>query len=246
MEAKRTFLEIAARELEASPGDLEVADGVVYVRGAPERKITVMDTVLAAHFKYGTTISGRGLYIKPKSFVDPETGACDPDSTVAHACTVAEVEVDTETGEVTVLQLASAYEVGRAVNPKLVEGQIIGGSLMGMSHALVETVYPYYPSILHQALSFRDYVIPRSVNIPEIKSTIIGYPSKTGPYGVKGVGEMTANSPPAAIVNAIHDAVGIWITDLPITPEKVLEALREKERTSKPDGHDPNMVRRVD
>ena len=194
----------------------------------------MMDAVLAAHFKYGRTVSGRGMYIKPKSYVDPDTGTCDPDSTVGHACTIAEVEVDTETGEVRVLKLINAYEVGRAVNPKLIEGQIIGGSVMGMAHALMETVYPYYPSIENQVISFKDYVLPSALDIPEIKSVVVEYPSKTGPYGVKGMGEMTANSPPPAIVNAIYDAIGVWITELPITPEKVLKALEQKKGGGKP------------
>ncbi|HSG17156.1 MAG TPA: molybdopterin cofactor-binding domain-containing protein, partial [Anaerolineae bacterium] len=136
-EARKVMLEVAGDELEASPDDLETdGQGNIFVRGAPSRSIHIVDLALAAHFKYAKSISGRGMFMKPKSDVDPETGAMDPDSTEAHACTVAEVEVDTETGEVTVLSLKSAYEVGRQVNPALVEGQIRGGSLMGMGHAL--------------------------------------------------------------------------------------------------------------
>jgi CO/xanthine dehydrogenase Mo-binding subunit len=225
LEAKRALLEVAADEMEASADDLMVSDGDIYVQGSPDRKISVFDTALAAHFKHGRTISGRGIYLKPKSGVDPETGACDPDSTEAHATTVADVEVDTETGEVRVLRLASAYEVGRQVNPKMVEGQIIGGAVMGMAHTLMESVFPYYPSADHQAGSFADYLIPTALDVPEIQSVVLEYPSANGPYGVKGIGEMTANSPMPAIVNAIYDAVGVWITDLPVTPEKVLRAL---------------------
>jgi CO/xanthine dehydrogenase Mo-binding subunit len=227
-EAKRALLEVAADEMEASADDLAVSDGEIYVQGSPDRKISVFDTALAAHFKYGRTISGRGIYLKTKSSVDPETGACDPDSTEAHATTVADVEVDTETGEVRVLRLASAYEVGRQVNPKMVEGQIIGGAVMGMAHTLMESVFPYYPSTDHQAGSFADYLLPTALDVPEIQSVVLEYPSANGPYGVKGIGEMTANSPMPAIVNAIYDAVGVWITDLPVTPEKVLRALEEQ------------------
>ncbi|MBF8285112.1 MAG: xanthine dehydrogenase family protein molybdopterin-binding subunit, partial [Anaerolineales bacterium] len=130
-EAKKALFEVAGEELEASPDDLEIANAEIYVRGSPQRKKSVFDTALAAHFKYGKTISGRGMFLKQKSAIDPETGACDPDSTEAHVTTVAEVEVDTETGEVKVLKLSSAYEVGRQVNPKMVEGQIVGGAVMG-------------------------------------------------------------------------------------------------------------------
>ena len=166
--------------------------------------------------------------MKPKSDVDPETGAMDPDSTEAHACTVAEVEVDTETGEVKVLSIKSAYEIGRQVNPALVKGQIEGGSVMGMSHALLETTAPYYPAIDHSPGGFSDYLIPGSADIPEIESVVLEVPSSTGPFGVKGVGEMTANSPIPAIVNAINNAIGVRITELPVTPEKILRALEMK------------------
>jgi CO/xanthine dehydrogenase Mo-binding subunit len=231
LEAKRAMLEVAAEEMEAAVDDLMVSDGEIYVQGSPDRKISVFNTALAAHFKYGKTISGRGMYLKPKSDLDPETGACDPDSTEAHAATVADVEVDTETGEVTVLRLSSAYEVGRQVNPKMVQGQIMGGAVMGMAHALMEGVFPYYPSVEYHTGSFAEYLLPTALDLPAIESTVIEYPSSNGPYGVKGVGEMTANSPIPAIVNAIYDAVGVYITDLPVTPEKVLRALEAKQES---------------
>ncbi|MEJ2263961.1 MAG: molybdopterin-dependent oxidoreductase [Anaerolineales bacterium] len=228
-EARKALMEVAAEELEVSPDDLETdGQGNIRVVGTPSRSVNIVDVALAAHFKYGKTISGRGMYMKPKSDVDPDTGEMDPDSTEAHACTVAEVEVDTETGEVTVISLKSAYEIGRQVNPALVEGQIRGGSLMGMSHALYETTAPYYPAVDHAPVNFSEYVIPGLTELPQIESLVLEYPSVNGPYGVKGVGEMTANSPIPAIVNAIYDAVGVRITELPVTPEKILRALEEK------------------
>jgi len=228
-EARKAMLEVAADELEANPDDLDTdGQGHIFVKGSPDRQIHLVDLALAAHFKHAKTISGRGMYMKPKSDVDPETGAMDPDSTEAHACTVAEVEVDTETGEVTVISLKSAYEVGQQVNPKLVEGQIVGGAFMGMAHALYETVDPYYPAIDHKPTNFGDYSLPGPNEMPIIEAEVLEFPSSTGPFGVKGVGEMTANSPIPAIINAIHDAVGVRITELPVTPEKVLRALEEK------------------
>ncbi len=229
-EARQVMLEVAGEELEASPADLET-DGLghVHVRGVPDRSIHLVDLALAAHFKHARTISGRGMFMKPKSDVDPETGAMDPDSTEAHACTVADVEVDTETGAVTVLSIRSAYEVGRQVNPALVQGQITGGSLMGMAHALYETTAPYYPAIDHSPGGFSDYLLPGPQDLPAIESVVLEVPSASGPFGVKGVGEMTANSPIPAIVNAIYDAVGVRITELPVTPEKILRALEAKE-----------------
>jgi CO/xanthine dehydrogenase Mo-binding subunit len=229
-EARQVMMEVAADELEVSPDDLEPdGQGNIVVKGMPNRSINIVNLALAAHFKYGKTISGRGMYMKPKSEVDPETGAMDPDSTEAHACTVAEVEVDTETGEVTVLSIKSAYEIGRQVNPALVEGQIRGGSLMGMAHALYETTAPYYPAIDHSPGGFSEYLLPGPTELPAMESVVLEYPSSNGPFGVKGIGEMTANSPIPAIVNAIHNAIGVRITELPVTPEKILRALEEKE-----------------
>jgi CO/xanthine dehydrogenase Mo-binding subunit len=228
-EARKVMLEVAGEELEVSAEDLETdGQGNIRVKGSPDRSINIVNLALAAHFKHGKTISGRGMFMKPKSEVDPETGAMDPDSTEAHACTVAEVEVDTETGEVTVLSLKSAYEIGCEVNPALVKGQITGGSFMGMAHALYETTAPYYPVQEHNPSSFSDYILPGPTELPVIESVVLEYPSSTGPFGVKGVGEMTANPPIPAIVNAINNALGVRITDLPVTPEKILRALEAK------------------
>lgn len=233
-EAREAMLRVAGLELEAAPEDLETdGSGNIVVKGSPGSSISVEDVALAAHFKHGETISGRGIYMKPKSEVDPETGAMDPDSTEAHACTVATVEVDTETGVVTVVGLKSAYEIGQCVNPRLVDGQIVGGAWMGMSHALYETTTPYYPETTHGPRDFGTYLMPGPAELPEIQSVVLEVPSSTGPYGVKGVGEMTANSPIPAIVNAIYDAIGVRIDELPITPELVLRALESKEIAEK-------------
>ena len=230
-EARKAMLEVAADELEVSPDDLDTdGKGNIYVKGSPDRKIDLVNLALAAHFKYGKTISGRGIYIKPKSPVDPETGKMDPDSTEAHACVVADVEVDAETGEVAVLSLKSAYEVGRQINPALVKGQISGGSFMGMSHALYETTAPYYPSPDHAPGSFNEYIIPGPRELPAMESVVLEYPSSTGPYGVKGVGEMTANPSIPAIINAISNAIGVRLTEYPVTPEKVLRAVQQSPK----------------
>jgi CO/xanthine dehydrogenase Mo-binding subunit len=171
-------------------------------------------------------ISGRGIFLQPRSYPEPETGKMTPATCYAHACTVAEVEVDTETGEVTVLALKSAYEVGRALNPRMVEQQIIGGAWMGLSHALYETTEPYYPDRSHGPTDFNQYLMPGPGDLPRFENVIIERPAKDGPFGAKGVGEMTANSPIPAIANAIFDAVGVRVDSLPITPEKVLRGIQ--------------------
>jgi CO/xanthine dehydrogenase Mo-binding subunit len=232
-EAREALMQVAAEELEAGPEDL-VADGKgnIHVVGVPGKSVSLVDVALAAHFKHGRTIAGRGMFLPSRSFPDPKTGKMSPATTYAHACTVAEVEVDTETGEVTVLSLKSAYEIGRALNPKMVEQQIVGGAWMGMSHALYETTEPYYPDRRHGPLDFNSYLMPGPGDLPEFEGVILERPSVDGPYGAKGVGEMTANSPIPAIANAIYDAVGVRVDSLPITPEKVLRGILAKEGTA--------------
>ncbi|GAA3090168.1 xanthine dehydrogenase family protein molybdopterin-binding subunit [Nonomuraea salmonea] len=228
-EAREVMLQVAADELEVDAGDLET-DGTGYVRlkGSAERKIHVSEVALAAHFRQGRTISGRGMFLKEPSPVVPETGEMDPDSCQAHACTVAEVEVDDETGVIEVLRLYNTYEVGRALNPAIATQQVEGGAWMGLSHALFESTEPYYPhSREHGPLDFTEYLMPGPADIPAQTSVLLERPADNGPFGAKGIGEMTANAPIPAIANAVYDAVGVRLTSMPFTPEKVLRGLDE-------------------
>jgi CO/xanthine dehydrogenase Mo-binding subunit len=228
-EARAAMLDVASEILEVSAADLDTdGKGNIHVKGVAEKSVSVMDTVLAATFQFGRTIAGRSMYLVPKSPQDPETGESDPHSTQAHACTVAEVEVDTETGEVAVLSLKSAYEIGRQINPELVKGQIVGGAWMGIGHTLCETTAPYYPSTRHAPLDFLNYGMTGVAEMPEVECELLEFPSESGPYGAKGVGEMVANSPIPAIVNAINNALDLDISDIPVTPEVILRALDEQ------------------
>ncbi len=226
-EARAVMLEAAAEELEVDASDL-VTDGRgnIHVRGAPGRSITTLAAAQAAQFKQGRTIAGRGIFLIPLSDVDPETGEMTPVSTFAHAAMLVEVEVDDETGEVTVTDMKSAYEVGRALNPRLVEQQLRGGAWMGMSHAAWETTEPYYPQRDHGPVDFNTYLMPGPGDLPPHHISILERPAEDGPYGGKGPGEMCANPVLPAVVNAIYDAVGVRIDELPATPEKVLRGLR--------------------
>jgi CO/xanthine dehydrogenase Mo-binding subunit len=227
---RERILDVASRLLEADPGDLEIADGEVTVKGAPEKKVTVSDVAGAATWVYGELITGTGAALKPYAALDPETGAVsiEPHSAISYAGCVAEVEVDDETGEVTVTRLVQAYDVGRAINPTLVEGQIQGGAMMGLGLGLLEAAYPYYPSVEHRGSEFGAYLHPAISDLPEIESLILENPSHDGPFGAKAIGEMANNAQPPAIAAAIHDAIGVWITEMPATPERVLRALERK------------------
>ena len=209
-EAREAMLDAAAEELEVDAEDLETdGTGFIKLKGSEEKKIHIVDLALAAHFKLGRTIAGRGIFLKERSYPVPETGEMDPDSCQAHACTVAEVEVDDETGVVEVLAMHNVYEVGRAINPAMATQQIEGGAWMGISHALFEATEPYYPARDHGPRDFEEYLMPGPADNAAMESEIIERPAANGPFGAKGIGEMTANAPIPAIANAIFDACGV-------------------------------------
>ncbi len=236
--ARERILEIAAKELEIDPADLEIADGEVIARGSPDRKISIPDVAAAATWTYGELITGTGAALKPYATVNDDDGSVEiqPHSAISYAACVAEVEVDDETGEVRVERLTQVYDVGRAINPTLVEGQIEGGAMMGLGLGLLEEAYPYYPAPEHRGGEFGAYLAPSLEDLPELDNVIIESPSVDGPFGAKAIGEMANNAQPPAIASAIHDAVGVWVTEMPATPERVLRALdakREPRREGK-------------
>ena len=231
--AREKVLEIAAKELEIDPSDLEVVDGEVAAKGAPQKKISLPEVAAAATWTHGELITGVGAHLNPYAeIVDPKTGRVDkpPHAAVSYAACAAEVEVDDETGEVRVERLWQCFDVGRAINPMLVEGQIEGGAMMGLGLAVLEQAYPYYPSVEHRGAEFGAYLAPGIKGMPKVDTIIIENPSPDGPYGAKGISEMANNPQPPAVAAAVYDAVGVWVTELPITPERVLRALERKQR----------------
>ncbi len=225
-EARYQMMEAAADELEVNAADL-VTDGKgnIHVKGAPSRSITVEETAQAAQFRQGRTLAGRGIFLVPFSPVDAETGEMTPVSCFAHAALIVDLTVDDETGEVEVTEINSAYEVGRALNPRLVEQQLIGGAWMGISHALYETTEPYYPDRVHGPEDFNHYLMPGPGDSVRHNISILERPAPDAPFGGKGPGEMCANPVLPAVANAIYNAVGVRCDSLPITPEKVLRGL---------------------
>jgi CO/xanthine dehydrogenase Mo-binding subunit len=234
---RERILDIASRELEIDPGDLEIADGEVVAKGAPGRKISVADVAGAATYNYGELLSGQGTALKPYAEVNDDDGSVtmEPHSAVSYAACVADVEVDDETGEVVVDRLVQVYDVGRAINPLLVEGQIEGGAMMGLGLGLLEESYPHYPSAEHRGEQFGAYLAPAMSGLPELDNVILENPSVDGPFGAKAIGEMANNAQPPAIAAAIHDAVGVWVTQYPATPERVLRALQARAEPRRKD-----------
>jgi CO/xanthine dehydrogenase Mo-binding subunit len=228
--ARERILEIASRELEIDPSDLDVIEGEVIAKGAPDRKISIPEVAAAATWTYGELITGTGAALKPFADVNDDDGSVEmePHSAISYAACVADVEVDDETGEVTVERLIQVYDVGRAINPMLVEGQIEGGAMMGLGLGLLEQAYPYYPETDHRGDEFGAYLAPSLEDLPDLDNVIIESPSADGPFGAKAIGEMANNAQPPAIASAIHDAVGVWVTEMPATPERILRAIDAK------------------
>jgi CO/xanthine dehydrogenase Mo-binding subunit len=167
---------------------------------------------------------------RPTSMFDPETGVCDPHVTYGYGTQIAEVTVDTETGEVHLKRVWAAHDVGQAINPIHVEGQIQGALAQAQGWALLEDFIMEDGAL--KTKSYADYLIPTVYDMPdEIQPLVLEIADPQGPYGVRGLGEMPMLLLAPAILDAIHDATGLWFDKLPVKAEDILLALKEQERT---------------
>jgi len=171
----------------------------------------------------GYAITSEATFDPPTSPLD-ENGQGNPYAVYGFGAHLAEIEVDVELGTVRVLKVTAAHDVGRAINPTLIEGQIEGGVAQGLGMALMEEFFPGKGENLH------DYLIPSAGDVPEIESILIEDPSSIGPFGAKGIGEQAVIPTAPAVLNAIHDAVGVRIRRVPATPDRVRAAILAKER----------------
>ena len=176
--------------------------------------------------KHGYVLTGEATFDPPTSPLD-ENGQGNPYAVFGFGAHLAEIEVDTELGTVRVLKITAAHDVGRAINPTLIEGQIEGGAAQGLGMALMEEFFPGKGENLH------DYLIPSAGDMPPVESILIEDPSSVGPYGAKGIGEQAVIPTAPAILNAIHDATGVRIHRLPATPDRVRAAIVARARTEK-------------
>jgi len=226
-DAKRHILEAAAQAYNIKSGNLDMRAGQIFVKSDPEEGIPYAKAIRAKHFRpNGDVILARGWYEPPTEKQDKEFRG-NISAAYAFAAQAAEVEVDTETGEVKVLKIAAAHDVGRAINPMAVEGQIEGGVSMGLGYGLNEELVLEKGKMLNP--NFADYALPTALDMPPIDPIIVETIDPEGPFGAKGMAEPANNPTAPAIANAVYDAVGVRIKDLPITAEKVLKALKEKE-----------------
>jgi carbon-monoxide dehydrogenase large subunit len=224
---RRRILELAADMLEASPDDLVVADRIVSVRGTPSRSVTVADVARRASHEPHLLPPGiePGLEFT-RRFIAPDPGTF---SSSAHA---AQVEVDVETGEISILRYVVVEDCGTVVNPTIVEGQVHGGVAQGVGGAVYEhLVYDDEGSLV--TTSLMDYLLPGATEVPAIQVEHLESPSPHVPGGFKGMGEGGAINAPATIVGAVNDALspfGIVATHTPLTPDWIATAVREARR----------------
>ena len=213
--AREKLLEAASEELEIAPADLEVVDGVVRAVGSHEHSITVAE------------ISGKALRFGGRyEPIEGHGGSAQTRGAPSVAAHLAHVRIDEETGEVTLLAHVIAQDVGRALNPALVEGQMRGGATQGIGWALFEELVHDESGQLLTS-SFLDYAIPLADRVPDIDTLIVEVPAPDGPFGAKGIGEAPVVAAAPAIANAIAAAVGLRLRELPMTAPRIWAALAE-------------------
>src|SRR5207342_2920578 len=203
---------------------LHAANDVIYDEDDPGIMVPFGQAVQLAEARFGALVSA-GSYAPPEDIHGDYKGAgVGPSPAYSYSACVAQVAVDSETGEVVVEKLWLAHDVGQSINPLLVAGQVEGGAYMGFGEATMEQ--QIFRKGRHKIPSLLDYKLPTTLDTPEIESILIEIPDREGPYGGKEAGQGPLNPVIPAIANAVFDAVGVRIDETPITSDKVLKALR--------------------
>jgi xanthine dehydrogenase molybdenum-binding subunit len=222
------LLAMAAEQLDEPVERLAMKDGAIFVAAEPQRRLPYERVARAGHYAPG------GRTLVAEAFYDPPTTMLDKDlrgnvsATYGFAAQAVVVDVEEATGAIRVRRVASAHDVGRALNPLAAEGQIHGGIHMGLGYALAERLVVEQGQVL--TASFMDYAILRAADMPEMVVRLIETHDAEGPFGAKGLGESGVIPVSAAVANAVHDAIGARLTELPITPSRVRAALESARR----------------
>ena len=219
-DARLQVLAIGSQLLETGVDDLEIVDGVVRVKGVPERQVP-LERIASASMGFGgkfEPVYGKGA--SAQTMQSP--------GFAAHA---ARVSVDIDTGRIKVLDYVAVQDVGFAINPAEVEGQIVGGVVQGIGHALYEKMAHDEDGQVTTA-SFLDYAVPSSEHAPNIRPILVEVASQYGPFGAKGVGEPPVIPCPGTIANAVADAIGARPSEIPITSQDVIGGLLGKNGTN--------------
>jgi len=208
----------------------------------PERYVEFAQAVQLAEAKFGT-IGTVGSYKPPKSPGKYKGAGVGPSPSYSYTACVAQVQVDPETGMVTVEKIWIAHDVGRAINPLLAIGQTEGSVYMGLGEVLMEE--QEFRMNVHKIPSMLDYKSPTSEDMCQVETYLVEEPDPEGPFGAKEIGQGPLLPVPPAVVNALHDAVGVRIDEIPVTPEKVLKVLQSKEQRGDP-RYGPDVFPQVD
>jgi 4-hydroxybenzoyl-CoA reductase subunit alpha len=236
---KALLAEAVAEKLEVPQERLRFADKRVFDSSAPEKGVTFAEAICLAEARFGT-IGTVGSYTPPKSPALYKGGGVGPSPTYSYSAAVVEVKVNPATGWVTVPKIWIAHDIGRALNPTLVRGQVEGSVYMGLGEALMEEQeFRRLPKKLSHALvhkfpSILEYKSPTSLDMPDVITELIEEPDPRGPFGAKEVGQGPLLPIMPAVANAVYDAVGVRIDETPVTPEKILKALAEKKAGREP------------
>ena len=228
-QAKNKLFAQIAKEWNVDIQTLKAHDGEIWSEGTNYR-IPMSEAIKVCKKKYGVVPVGGENYTSHHTGLHPEDGSGKPWQAYVFGGQVAEVEVDTATGEVQLLGIWACHDVGRAINPKGVEGQVEGGVVQAVGQALMENFE--LDNGKTSSGNLAKYILPTSLDVPKVKTKIVEDPDPLSPLGAKGIGEPAMVPTAPAILNAIYDAVGVRIKSLPATPEKILSALREKQRKS--------------
>ncbi len=226
--AKQKLLEAAGAVMETSPEDLIVADGKIMIKGVPVSAVPMEEIIGRAEspFVQVTEEGPQPTTIEEKGTIIGSVSQAPPANPSPAAAEFIELEVDTDTGEVKILRVVYAHDVGKTIHPNSAEGQVEGGFQQGMGYALMENLVFDEDTGACLSGDFLDYKIPTAMEMPaKIESIFIESNEPTGPYGAKSLSELCIVVPAPAIANAIYNAIGVRITELPITPEKILRAL---------------------
>lgn len=232
--AKALIAEAVAARLEIPMERLRFSNKSVFDSAAPEKSVSFQEAVCLAEARFGT-IGTVGSYTPPKSPALYKGGGVGPSPTYSYTAAVVEVAVNSVTGWITVPKIWIAHDIGRALNPTLVRGQVEGSVYMGLGEALMEEQeFRRLPKKLSHALvhkfpSMLEYKSPTSLDMPEIVTELIEEPDPRGPFGAKEVGQGPLLPIMPAVANAVYEAVGARIDEVPITPEKIMKALAEKK-----------------
>lgn len=237
---KDKILKAVANEWKASTHDLELKDNCVALKGSAEKRLSFPDAVLLCQRSIGgIPVIGEGFYnpeeegvLDIKALCEQGVGNYAP--TYSFGAQVAEVRVNRETGEVSLQGMTVAHDCGQAINPMSVEGQLEGSVAMGLGYSLMEKAETADGLMLNP--SFLDYKLPLSVDMPSMTIIPVDSNDPVGPFGAKESGEGTVTPVAPAIVNAIHHATGVWIKELPVTPDRLLKAIEEKTKIREKEG----------